>query len=590
MTLNRPLRVFLCHSSDDKPAVYSLYQKLKEAGVEPWLDKENLLPGENWRVKVEEAITKSDIIIICLSTGSITKEGFVQKEIRIALDAADTKPEGTIFNIPLKLEECNVPYSLSDLQWSNLWEEGSYKRLIDALTIRANSLSVKVPNSITDNPLPPRNWKIYLLIAFAVTGLFLLISSLLLNNILSRDKATPSTGTPLSINVTQTNAVSVENPNLSPSIKANATQTAVSFQLSTATIASDFAITPIITTPATNVAVTTLASTATTSKIPTTVATTPTIASTATAVATAISIPTINPTSKPTIPVKSTLEFVWKVDASKLNGFSPFAVTVDLKGNVYITDMSDNYVKKFDSSGKFLEKWGINGKDSQAFSSIGYIAVDEQGNVYVIDRSTWYIYKFNNDGTVVLAKWGGKDNQNIPFASVTGIAIDKKGNVYIADQRGSHIYKFDNDGNPLLMWGKKGNGDGEFTLIDGIGVDSEGYIYVGDGLLSINKGRIEKFDSNGKFISTKGSFGEGAEQFIRPIGIAADEQNNLYVTDAENETIRKYTSSGNFLTGWRYYGTNDGEYRAASSIVVDKQGNIYVVDPFNKRVQKFKQK
>jgi len=104
--MNPPLRVFLCHSSADKPAVRELYQKLcAEPWISPWLDEEELYPGQDWNMEIEKAIEATDAILVCLSNKSITKEGYVQKEIRIALDYADYKPEGTLFIIPVRLLE-----------------------------------------------------------------------------------------------------------------------------------------------------------------------------------------------------------------------------------------------------------------------------------------------------------------------------------------------------------------------------------------------------------------------------------------------------------------------------------------------------
>jgi hypothetical protein len=86
---SRALRVFLCHASADKPAVRELYQRLRAAGFEPWLDEEDLLPGQDWQYEIPKAVRQSDVVIVCLSRGSITKAGYVQKEIKFALDAAD---------------------------------------------------------------------------------------------------------------------------------------------------------------------------------------------------------------------------------------------------------------------------------------------------------------------------------------------------------------------------------------------------------------------------------------------------------------------------------------------------------------------
>ena len=91
----RSLSVFLCHASQDKAFVRSFYKKLLEEGIKPWLDEEDLLPGQNWQIEIKRAVKQSDAVIVCLSRHSLNKVGFVQKEIKYALDIADEQPEGT---------------------------------------------------------------------------------------------------------------------------------------------------------------------------------------------------------------------------------------------------------------------------------------------------------------------------------------------------------------------------------------------------------------------------------------------------------------------------------------------------------------
>ena len=148
MTTNRPLRVFLCHSSNDKPAVRELYQKLRaELWIQPWLDEEELFPGMDWNMEIEKAVEAADAIIVCLSKGSITKEGYVQRELRIVLDFADYKPEGTIYILPVRLEECEPPRRLRPWQYADYFEgqrERSLQRLLVSLKRRAESLELQV--------------------------------------------------------------------------------------------------------------------------------------------------------------------------------------------------------------------------------------------------------------------------------------------------------------------------------------------------------------------------------------------------------------------------------------------------------------
>lgn len=143
---SRPLRVFLCHSSADKPAVRELYQKLRaEPWIDPWLDEEKLLPGQDWDLEIEKAIEATDIIIVCLSNSSINKRGYVQKEIKIALDYSDLRPEGEVFIIPIRLDDCKPPKRLSKWQYADYFEgqrEEAYKRLLSSLEKRGESLGM----------------------------------------------------------------------------------------------------------------------------------------------------------------------------------------------------------------------------------------------------------------------------------------------------------------------------------------------------------------------------------------------------------------------------------------------------------------
>src|SRR2546426_3027669 len=136
----RLLRIFLCHSSGDKPTVRTLYQRLKACNVDPWLDIEKLLPGQDWEHEVRKAVRISDVVIVCLSRESIRKTGYVQKEIKFALDVADEQPEDTIFLIPLKLEECNIPTRLKHLHCVNYFQEDGFNKLMKALVSRSESI------------------------------------------------------------------------------------------------------------------------------------------------------------------------------------------------------------------------------------------------------------------------------------------------------------------------------------------------------------------------------------------------------------------------------------------------------------------
>jgi formylglycine-generating enzyme required for sulfatase activity len=137
--LKRPLNVFLCHAHSDAKAVHTLYDRLIGDGVDAWLDKEKLIGGQDWEYEIRKSVRESDVVVVCLSQ-QFSQKGFRQYEVRIALEEANLQPEGEIFIIPLRLEECNVPQSLRRWHWVDLFESDGYERLMRALQARANRI------------------------------------------------------------------------------------------------------------------------------------------------------------------------------------------------------------------------------------------------------------------------------------------------------------------------------------------------------------------------------------------------------------------------------------------------------------------
>ncbi len=158
MSENRKLKVFLCHSKDDKPKVRELYRHLVADGFDGWLDEEKLVPGQEWDLEIRKAVRDTDVVVVCLSNSSITKAGYVQKEIRFALDVADEQPEGATFIIPARLEECKTPSRLSKWQWVNLFEETGYEKLKEALVHQAHKTgNLVIPILHLQNELSSKN-------------------------------------------------------------------------------------------------------------------------------------------------------------------------------------------------------------------------------------------------------------------------------------------------------------------------------------------------------------------------------------------------------------------------------------------------
>jgi len=140
-------RIFLCHASEDKPQVREVYQRLKALGFEPWLDEEEILPGQDWDYEIETALAESDFVLVFLSERSVGKIGYVQREFRRAMYHSEEMPEGYIHTIPIKLDACTVPRRFSRHQWANLDEDGAFDRIVRALHRGFEQRGIPVPEA-----------------------------------------------------------------------------------------------------------------------------------------------------------------------------------------------------------------------------------------------------------------------------------------------------------------------------------------------------------------------------------------------------------------------------------------------------------
>ena len=147
MVKKSDIQIFLAHAHEDKEAVLELYDRLKKAGYKPWLDKRDLIPGQNWRLVIPKAIKDSHFFIACLSNRSIAKRGYIQNEFKIALNQLASLPSGSIYFIPLRLDECEIPdlrqdeygLNLRDIHWLDYWEADGFDQLERAITYQYGS-------------------------------------------------------------------------------------------------------------------------------------------------------------------------------------------------------------------------------------------------------------------------------------------------------------------------------------------------------------------------------------------------------------------------------------------------------------------
>ena len=123
------LLAFLSYASEDLDRVLPIYQEVSRMGVRPWMDKKDLVGGEDWERAIERTLRRAAFVLLFLSKSAVVKRGVLRREITIALDAVKEKLPDDLYLIPLRLEQCEVPEELKRLQWIDLFVSDGLTRL-----------------------------------------------------------------------------------------------------------------------------------------------------------------------------------------------------------------------------------------------------------------------------------------------------------------------------------------------------------------------------------------------------------------------------------------------------------------------------
>ncbi len=155
----------------------------------------------------------------------------------------------------------------------------------------------------------------------------------------------------------------------------------------------------------------------------------------------------------------------------------------------------------------------------------------------------------------------------------------KNGELYVLDNAG-RVLVFDPQGKLRRQWWMPEYSVGK----------PEKICLLRDGRLAVadtHYHRVVFFDTAGKLVGMLGSFGRGPSQFVYPVALAQDDQDNLYVCEyGDNDRVQKFSPSGEYLMQFGSFGTQPGQFMRPSGIVWHDH-KIYVVDAFNNRIQYF---
>jgi sugar lactone lactonase YvrE len=282
---------------------------------------------------------------------------------------------------------------------------------------------------------------------------------------------------------------------------------------------------------------------------------------------------------------------------------SPIGIAINKKDEIFVTDLNNARLQKFDTDGKYLGGFDMPPDNPKRKSSLnGGIAVDDQGLIYLSFMGQHKIGVYTESGKLV-REWGKRGKADGELDTPGGIVLAGDGTFYVADQGNNRIQRFTTDGKFLAKWGEHGPKPGQFDGLERPGNrfggphllarDSLGRIYSTEGVL----GRVQQFSPEGKPLAAwgdkrnvPGSFGSLQTGYSKhsfgPIAIVADKHDRIWVSSL-NDRVQLFTPDGKYLLGIGGSGEGPGQFARPHGMAFDSKCNLYVADAGNERIQKF---
>jgi YD repeat-containing protein len=245
---------------------------------------------------------------------------------------------------------------------------------------------------------------------------------------------------------------------------------------------------------------------------------------------------------------------------------TPYGVTVDAKGNIWVADANNERIQEFNEKREFLATYGFgvsNGESKYEVCTSGCRA-------------------------------GIIGSGNGQFGFPVSLTTDAAGNIWVLENFGDRIQEFNEKKEFVTKFGTAGTGVGQFKFPFGLTRDQSGNIWVAD----TQNNRVEEFNSKNEFVAVlgygvsngeskyqvctstcrEGLAGAGNAQFKNPLGLTADGNGDIWVADTENNRVEELNSQKEYLGKFGAAGTSDGQFTGTASPAIDAHGNMWVED------------
>jgi streptogramin lyase len=212
----------------------------------------------------------------------------------------------------------------------------------------------------------------------------------------------------------------------------------------------------------------------------------------------------------------------------------------------------------------------------------------------VSDTHYYQVLFYTSDGVLLEERTIGGKNGRGPgeFGFVTDVAQDSKGNYYVSEYGDyDRIQKFDSQGRYLTEFGQHGTEAGAFLRPQSLAIDGEDRLWIAD----VSNHRIQVFDVSAKapkLISVWGEQGVGPGQLSYPNSVWIDRGPDglVWICDMGNHRVQAFTNTGQWRGSWGGPGRESGQMYQPWALVRDSRGAVHVLDTYNHRVQRLEPK
>jgi DNA-binding beta-propeller fold protein YncE len=261
---------------------------------------------------------------------------------------------------------------------------------------------------------------------------------------------------------------------------------------------------------------------------------------------------------------------------------APQHLTMDSKGRLIVTDPVAGAVHVLDGNSSFR----IVAGDHRRLQKPNGIAVDADDNIYIVDSERGLVQVYDPRGSFL--HYIGKIDDESLFDYPTGIAIDRKnGRMYLLDTPRNVLIILDLQGNILKKVGRRSSdavpvefrypteiamGNGEVVVLDAAG------------------SHIQVFDLDGKLLrqfNTYTSSDPGIPKLRVEMGLGADAEGNIYLSNFSDSGVRVFDRQGKILNSFGRRGPREGQFDCPSGVWV-QDSSLFIADTENRRVEVFK--